>query len=429
MIKLIEGNTKFELINHLKYYLRHKTKIAFICSDPLTIFLLRHIFDNYKDKTEVSFFHEQDLKILLDQYLKEQTHKNLLYLLSHPYLSEYHYLIKEVEEALSFPKVELTQFEKEIKKVISAASSYKLNTKEKSTDDIIFSGFSESVHDHFKTFVLIDDYSGLIELSPDKEYIFCRSLSEQKQISPFWFKMSLQYKVEKIETFSLKTECIPSVLPQSNPKPLPKTFSVRALELLFRDFEKFYEKYIVGISPHKIKENPYVFRLYDLLTQDNNNADVKLVKAFDDYPETHFWQHQFENIKSFIKKRNTKILPERTFLDTVANFKLIGEIDRIEKVGHNEVNIISFRSTKPPTQKDIMNGHSIELPLLSYMTEKNLNCKVKSAQYWVLKGYGEKPIDIFELSDFDGLKQEAFEHVSKKLKEIRYKPIDSLSKD
>jgi ATP-dependent helicase/nuclease subunit B len=129
-----------------------------------------------------------------------------------------------------------------------------------------------------------------------------------------------------------------------------------------------------------------------------------------------------EFLEISLKNNSSEIFTEQEY--KYGNLKAI--YDRVEFTPDG-ANIIDYKTGTPPTKKDMISFKDPQLLVESYILEKN-NKPVNSLNYWQIKGYGAKPIDIQNVSgkdeDFNDIKQSAYETIENLIEHFK---IDGTS--
>lgn len=114
-----------------------------------------------------------------------------------------------------------------------------------------------------------------------------------------------------------------------------------------------------------------------------------------------------EFLEISLKSNSKTLFTEQEF--KYGNLKAI--FDRID-MDENGLRIIDYKTGTPPSKKDMSLFKDPQLLVESYILEKN-NKEVGSLDYWHVKGYGAKPIEIKpvagKIEDFIETKQQAYE--------------------
>jgi CRISPR/Cas system-associated exonuclease Cas4 (RecB family) len=171
------------------------------------------------------------------------------------------------------------------------------------------------------------------------------------------------------------------------------------------------EKLILPLSPEKKEEYIQRFnRIIEsiLLTVDSSIIDLS-------------WRHKLEVIASDFVDLSLQDLTQVAYTERelkANGFKAI--LDRADiKIGEDSryYNIIDYKTGKPPSRTDIVRFKDPQLLVESYILENNKQ-NVGEITYWHVKGYGAKPIEIFDVAEpssrskekvtFEELKQEGF---------------------
>lgn len=233
----------------------------------------------------------------------------------------------------------------------------------------------------------------------------------------------------------------------------PKEYSVTDLELLVRDPYSHYAKRILRLK--KIEElnqdleardfGQYVHQTLDLYhkkfkaVQDKrgetpsnltllNCGKIVFYPIITDPIVQQFWWPRFEQIAAWLQQQwENKSSTEHAYTELECHYKLSLEgeefllktiMDRVELDEAGNASIIDYKTGAIPTQKDIVNGFSPQLPLEALIllkgdcveegdctgsvSFKTTSCSLKTLDYWHLKG-GDEGGEIRSLKKVDDL--------------------------
>ncbi len=190
---------------------------------------------------------------------------------------------------------------------------------------------------------------------------------------------------------------------------LPKSLSISALELAVRDFESFYQRYILGLFEIPLffdeltarTRGILIHRLLELYLREPDTAvekSKKLLRAV--LSDLDNWQHGDEIVQIIswcvrqFKKHHGRSLFEHKFIHSLicANktITLHGRADLIHLNGVCQLVDIKTGSTVP-SKRAMEIGKSIQIPLLLWLMQKNNFTNVK-AEIWHVKRTGSKKI-------------------------------------
>lgn len=235
--------------------------------------------------------------------------------------------------------------------------------------------------------------------------------------SAFWQDIAPQnpYNIQRKPLVNL-----PAV---GNPPKRPYHFSVTEIEKLIRDPYAIYAKKCLQLKPlgeldtpwrsvdfgillHRILEKSFQNDLYE--------QGKEILKTVNQPLRYLFWWSRFERLYPWIMAQGVAQNVEVESQIVLGAFTLFGRIDRISMDGQ----IVDYKTGSPPTQKDIYNGYSPQLPVEALM----LLCS--KAEIWHLGQHISKTISLsIDLADV----QEKLETVLNRSITIPYRacPIPS----
>lgn len=245
----------------------------------------------------------------------------------------------------------------------------------------------------------------------------------------------------------------------------PLTYSVTDLELLRRDPYSFYAKRILQLKKLESLDQEleardfgqYVHQALDLFQKQRCGDDpMTLMRCghlvfqpiIDDAFVQQFWWPRFEQIVVWLEEqwskredhRDFQVFTEQEFhhsfeIDKDGKKKLVllkTIVDRLEIDEHGHVWILDYKTGILPTQKDIYNGFSPQLPLEAFIVQNGESLMSKqrvistSLEYWHLKG-GQEGGEIRPLRNSEELMELTQDGVKDLLRYFLLDPTPYLS--
>jgi ATP-dependent helicase/nuclease subunit B len=258
-------------------------------------------------------------------------------------------------------------------------------------------------------YLLDEKYDSAIELQSIKDFPTYISASSVKDLAncPYKFYLSRIAKVKEIEDIS------------EVGANLWGTTVHLMLEGFFAGIPMFnIEKLTLPLN--KDKKDDYLERCNRIIDRILKQVDSSIIDLS--------WRHKLEVIAEEFVELSLQDLTQVAYTERelkANGFRAI--LDRADiQIGEDSryYNIIDYKTGKPPSRNDIVRFKDPQLLVESYILENN-NQNVGELTYWHVKGYGAKPIEIFNVAEpssrskekitFEELKQEGFE----KLVELR----------
>jgi len=167
----------------------------------------------------------------------------------------------------------------------------------------------------------------------------------------------------------------------------------------------------------KDKKEEYIHRLRRIIESILKQVDSNLIDLS--------WRTKLEAIANefveiSLQDNSTVVYTEREFKTN--GFKaILDRADSVEIDASKVLSIIDYKTGAPPTRADLVNFRDPQLLVESYILEKGTNQQVGDLNYWHIKGYGNKPIEMKSVAN--GRKSDmSFEE----LKEFSYNKLDEL---
>jgi ATP-dependent helicase/nuclease subunit B len=258
-------------------------------------------------------------------------------------------------------------------------------------------------------YLLDEKYDSAIELQSIKDFPTYISASSVKDLAncPYKFYLSKIAKVKEVEDIS------------EVGANLWGTTVHLMLEGFFAGIPMFnIEKLTLPLN--KDKKDDYIERCNRIIDRVLKQVDSSIIDLS--------WRHKLEVIAEEFVELSLQDLTQVAYTERelkANGFRAI--LDRADiQIGEDSryYNIIDYKTGKPPSRNDIVRFKDPQLLVESYILENN-NQNVGELTYWHVKGYGAKPIEIFNVAEpssrskekitFEELKQEGFE----KLVELR----------
>lgn len=208
----------------------------------------------------------------------------------------------------------------------------------------------------------------------------------------------------------------------------PRKLSASAVDLLMSDPYSFYAKYILKLYPLDDLDIPLDQRDYGTLIhaiiEDFNNQypdklpdnalELLLGLGKKHFREANiakeleaFWWPKFaatarwiiaqeKDYRSDVEKVNNEISGEITYTLPQGAVTFTAKADRVDELKNGKINIIDYKTGSIPTEKQVINGYALQLPLEGIIASRqgfdNLQSKeVENLIYWQL---GKKELEV-----------------------------------
>lgn len=191
----------------------------------------------------------------------------------------------------------------------------------------------------------------------------------------------------------------PAPCPPLSVRPLRLTIS--DIDLLLKDAYAFYAKNILKLSPLDPIEStltPAHFGIWiHRILQHYPSAEALTGFSLPDETDP-IWTYQFHRIKDWLLTQDEFKEPPQTLLTEEGlrhqwdSIEIVGKADRIQ-IDEDGIEIIDYKTGVIPTQKEMMEGHAPQLPLLAFLAQKTFKHRILKLSYWDLKNQEIHAID------------------------------------